>query len=397
MAAVRLGSKWVRTGGAQPAAKRVNSTLHVAVPAQIHDDYCGSYPLTYEFELPTDAAGCVAQWRSARSDGWSDLNEPSADREDGIAMARFDYPARRAYVSVPFAATTDDLWVRVVDAAGQVVGRPTGSICEFYDDRRSAVVVTYDDWFGDTHAAHMNAAVRHQANRLWMSPGVNGEYPSTPPTYPLGPLTTEQWQDMDATVAAGWVEPHNHGLTHKAATAYGTIEVAESEIVGGRQIILDNITMPPQSRRGSTQYAHGFVEPNGQSTGTARSVLGAAKYLSDRRVQAGGTTFTTWDETAGLYNRASYGVVTKISGDNDVQSRDAIIDYFDTHHAIGGEVILIYSYAYLWQDITFAHGTPGADWIEHVGSHDDIWSVGWGHIYQYRKLWETVTTTAVRQ
>lgn len=399
MGTIKVGSQWVRSGGANFAERRINQALHVVVPSAIHDDYCGSYPLTYEFSVPVDGAGCKGQWRPSRGDSWQDLPAPGAEREDGVELARFDYQNGLAYLSVPFAATSDELYLRVVDAVGNPTGNPTGNVCEFYDNRRSAVVVTYDDWFGDTHAPFLNAAAAHQANRLWMSPGINGEYPSTPPNYPLGPLTELQWGEMADVVAAGWVEPHNHGLTHQNASTYADQADAENDIVGGRQAILDHVTMPPQSRRGATQYAHGFVEPNGASTALARQVLGENKFLSDRRVASGMTTWTTWDATNGLYNRSGYGVLVQAAGSvtADTVARDAIIAHFDARHAAGGEIILIYSYPYLWNDTTFAQGTPGADWIEHVGSHDDIWSVGWGHIYQYRRLWETVTATAVRQ
>lgn len=364
--------------------------MHAAVPPGVHDDYGASYPLTYQFVIPPSSSGLTGQWRADPLDAWTALDEPGADREDGIAMARFDYTGNKAYLSVPFAEDSDDLYLRVMDGSTEV--GLYSKITRYYDNRQCAVVITHDDWYNieTHHDSFLEACAVHQNARVWMSPGVNGGHVA-----PDG-LSPTQWSEMDSAVAAGWVEPTNHGLTHISADDYADQAAADAEIIAGAEIITDNVTMPPQSRRGVTQYVHGFIEPYGASNAFSRASLAAAGHLSDRNSDEGATTFSVF---AGddVYGRSAStvsvldfpGSIPGGAGESN-SGRDEIKAAFDTARA-AGRIFIVHTYPVRWP--SRGVGSAFRNWVDYIGSFDDIWSVGWGHLYQYRRLYETVTTS----
>lgn len=359
--------------------------IRVSIPAAVHTDYGASYPLTYAFALPAGSSGLTGQWRASPADPWTSLAEPGAGRFDGTTVARFDYPNNRAYLSVPFTATSDDLYLRIVTGAGNVVGTYLG-VPRFYDNRRCAVVCTYDDWSANNHASFVAAAEAHRIYGLWMSPGINSGGRDG-----VDPLTATHWTDMQAAIDAGWLEPINHGRTHKNANNYVAGD-AEAEIGGGAQDIKDNITMPAQSRRGATEYVQGWIRPFGITTAEVRSKLAEKKHLADRKIDSDSAyrDLALW-KTDGLYDvqePSAQVLVTAGDAAAATAAANTIKSRFDTAYT-ARLVFTVYSYPHHWP--SWAAGSAGRDWLSYIGAFTDIWAVGFGHVYQYRLLAERIT------
>jgi hypothetical protein len=95
--------------------------------------------VTYTFQIPTGASGLVAQYRYSASESWRTLPEKTAaDFFNGEQLARFDYPNRRAYLSVAFAQASDNIFIRALNGQ-QEVGLLYLGIPLYYDneERRS--------------------------------------------------------------------------------------------------------------------------------------------------------------------------------------------------------------------------------------------------------------------
>lgn len=380
LSAARIAAHYSAGAAGEEMPDPAVNTLQATVPTAIHNDYGASYPLTYEFSIPTGSSGLTGQWRASTSDAWTDLTEP-VGRFDGVAAARFDYANDRAYLSVPFTDASDDLYVRVVNG-GTIVGKFV-TVTSYYDDRACPVVVTYDDWHIVHHSSFVEAAAAHNLAELWMSPGINAGYSTG--------LTAVEWAEMQTAIDGGYVEPTNHGLTHKDANNYVAGD-ATTEVIGGATAITDNVTMPPQSRKGVTQYVQGFIEPYGRTNTDQRAAMATGKYLSDRIVPTGDQTYAAL-QADGVYTRqgASISRVTQASDHTEAATASTdIMARFDADRA-AGRLCIIYTYPHHWPDRGV--GSSFREWIDYVASHDDIWSVGWGHLYQYRRLSQAVSVS----
>lgn len=100
--------------------------------------------------LLTGAVACAANLavyrRHTPDQPWTRLIAWERDRLfNGVEAVRFDYAAGSAYVSAAFGGDSDDIYLAIVDAAGQPVPAQFVEIPRYYDDRSAAVVVTGDD------------------------------------------------------------------------------------------------------------------------------------------------------------------------------------------------------------------------------------------------------------
>jgi hypothetical protein len=360
----------------------------VSIPAAVHDSYGASYPITYVFDIPASSSGLTGWYRPGIMKQWVKLPAPSAGRFDGETCVRFDYPNNRAYLSAPFQEVEDDLYLRVMNGptmVGTFVGVP-----RYYDNRRMAALFTYDDWTGASiaHSAYVAACAAHQFYKLWISPGVNadGFAAQAQPG-----LDSSQWADMNAAVTAGYVEPINHGLTHRNAAAYGAgalseADDADNEIRVGAERITSNITMPPQSRRGSEQFVSAWVRPHGSTSAVSRSTLAANNYLADRTTTPDTVTdFVAWGSD-GLYDGTASASKT-LTGSPAMTEAEAVPIITAAHDAAyaARSIFTGYSYAFNWTS-GWGVGTPAREALAHVAAVDDQWSVGYGHAHQYRKV-----------
>lgn len=357
--------------------------IRASLPAQHVTDYGAGYPLTYLFDVP-DTPGLVGQW-SPNGTTWTTITPAPAGRFDGIEAARFS--GTTAYLSVAFPPNSNRMWLRVSNGSTDV-GTYRG-IAHYYDDRVAGVIFTYDDWLtlsvpGRIERTLAGAAL-HRTAGLWMSGGFNGGM-------------TQTWADAQATVDAGLLEPVNHGLNHRNGLAYGTFggtaeEDALLDVVGGRDSILANVAMPPQSRG----HVHGWIQPNGNTSATQRWALGQAKHLVDRGSEnIAGKNYARWSPTDGLYEmgypslRTVYTDQTANLVEQQTQA-DNIVAAVTAARA-RREIAHLYSYIHHW---TTAPGSPFEGMLQTVGALTDIWSVGWGHHALYRRTGEVIKIESV--
>jgi hypothetical protein len=77
---------------------------------------------------------------------WTQIAEKtSSDFFNGIEAVRFDYANNMAYVSVAFGSFCDEIQLKVTDNSDEIVPVTYQGICEYYDNRDSAVTSSGDD------------------------------------------------------------------------------------------------------------------------------------------------------------------------------------------------------------------------------------------------------------
>ncbi|MCK4419664.1 hypothetical protein KAV79_07640 [Candidatus Aerophobetes bacterium] len=121
----------------------------LSVDSGQHNDYGFSYPVTYQFSIPSDSLNLEAYKKYAESGSWTKIvEERSTDFFNGIEAVRFDYPGNKAYISVAFSDASDEIFLKIVDELENPVATYE-KITKYYDDREAAVVFSADDWDGD--------------------------------------------------------------------------------------------------------------------------------------------------------------------------------------------------------------------------------------------------------
>ena len=368
--------------------------LHVAVPEWVQATFGARYPVTYIFDVP-DEPGLTAYFRHDETDPWTTLTaKVRPEGFNGDECVRFD--GTKAYVSAAFGEDTSDLWIKVENDADEEVG-VFDQVATYYDDRMCPVVLTHDDWHADFHSDFLAMLDVHQSYGLWASTGINAGGLDGD-----DPLLATHWSDMQTEVDEGFVEPNNHGHTHQFLDNVTEVE-AEAEVAGGADAITGNVTLPWQSRRGASQFVLGFVEPFGRELNhEAKSELAGSGHINQRRFSTTTATITyiSWDGTYSVFNRqvVSANLDQLLARDGDTATANA---RFDTAYNGGG---IYHGVAHPYLDGTFSW-EEGADWegwqepavyhghFDHISGRDDVWYVGWGHLYTYRLTTIELTAT----
>lgn len=355
------------------------SGWHAAIPAEDLGAHGAGYPLTYHFTTPSEGE-LTAQYRTSVMEQWQDIPAAPAGRFDGETVARLT--TGHAYLSVPFAEESPDLYLRIVDTEGTQVGT-FSDVTANYDDRAAAVVFTYDD--NSTESEQAAAATVHRATQLWMSPGLNPGLWAAEPWLP-----GMQRAFVENLVAQGYVEPANHTMDHANSGEWADITEARYQ-VGEAARILGEI-QPAQSRG----RCLGYYYPNGAFNEMAYQVCGEAGHLSARLVGQGTYTRNAWNETYGLVTGQVPSIApgsysTPPPTETQQVEADELVPAVNYAKSIGGQCI-VYSYVRYW---TWESGNPWPDALATVGAMTDIWSVGYGHLALYQRTRERVTVTDV--
>jgi hypothetical protein len=94
-------------GNQQEFAISINSTNHLT--------YGAAYPLTYVFNIPSDWTGVYAYCCNKQSGPWVPVESMnSSDFFNGVSAVRFDANDHKAYVSVPFGNSSDDIFLKIL-------------------------------------------------------------------------------------------------------------------------------------------------------------------------------------------------------------------------------------------------------------------------------------------
>lgn len=352
-------------------------TIHrISVSSGNHDNYGLSYPTTYIFNIPPDLTSGKVYYRFSEEGAWVELLTKTADDFfNGIDAVRFDYDNDKAYVSVAFSSTSDDVYLKFTDAENIPIECSFSSIAAYYDDRKAVVVLTADDWTGQVgrDADFQAACDACQSRSIWITVGIMSYFDSTPPN----------WTAIQAELDQGYVEAASHSRTHPHIP-YGDYV---AEIDTSRVEIESNLDLPGLYKKGSDEYVPAWTEPFGESDAAQRSQCGVSKYLADRDVTTD-HVFATWDPTNGLYNRIGYSIWMGSDGTTNLATLNAS---FDARYA-AGEIYHLFFHPY---NVDWTPGEYATQHLDHIKGKKDVWYVGFGALYLYHYVQERNITTVI--
>ncbi len=342
----------------------------VSVDPSLHQEFGLSYPVTYKLGIPTGSSDLVAYCRHLESEAWALFPEKTTDNFfNGEEVVRFDYDANVAYVSAAFDSSSDDIFLRITDRAGQPVSIEFQNICPYYDNRQAAVTITADDWQESTNLEFVQAVHTLRSYRLPVTAAII-----------TGGCTQNTWQTIQQELDSGSVEAASHTRTHVNPPYADPI----SEILGSKQDLLANLVMPPTFRNGSQGYVYSWIAPYGSTTPQTEVVVGQARYLVDRLTYTSNGNFTVWDTAQRRYAADGktiemgplYGGVTNVS----------LLNSLFNQSLAGGNIyhLLIHPHDLAATDEWSKPYLPGH--LAYISNRTNVWYANFGTLYAYHLL-----------
>lgn len=359
----------------------------LSIDSRKHDDYGFTYPVTYQFSIPSNSSNLKAYKKHIESGDWIQITEKtSTDFFNDIEAVRFDYQNDRAYISIAFDETSDEIFLKIIDELQNPVGTYE-KITKYYDDRDAAVVFSADDWEGTVYIdlAFQEASDMFTRKKIWLSVAVITEGFHDDPLW--GNTPPPDWSHIQEKIDAGYIEVVSHSRTSPTFVPYDDYD---SEIGGSKQDIIDNLTLPSLYRKGSREYIWGFTVPHSRFDETMHSTLGQYKYLTllagypyrePKYYQDG--SFPPWDSGDGLYerwNRWAYLEKESLS----------VLNYqFDQRIAAGK----IYHIGFHPWALDLFSGSKLDQHTDYVKGRKNLWYVGYAALmmYHYVEDQEVVT------
>ncbi len=331
-----------------------------------HNDYGLSYPVTYKFILPSDTDNLEVYEKNDLSGSWTLIEEKNAgDFFNAVDAVRFDYLDHYAYVSVAFDSSSDDIFLVFKDSEGNPVsGISFTETTEYYDGRKVAVTVTFDDWKDDSNSDFIAVCNKLQGLNIWGSPAIV-----------TGNTTTPTWDDIQVQIDEGFIEPVSHTRTHSQLVIINP----DSEIGGSAQDIKNFLDLPPLNRKGPSEYVYAWIEPMSLHNDLTRQKTGQYKYLIDR---GGGlsnlvSSWSVWEEPVNTYGRTG---ITARMGSDGTEDLSELNNTFDDVYDNDGTYHLNF---HPWALNTDAWADYGDAHLDHLKERTDVWYVAFGHLYLY--------------
>jgi hypothetical protein len=342
------------------SAQTGTTQFQVTIDAAAHKAYGLFYPVTYMFQIPASSSNLAGNYRYTSTDAWLTLpTRTAADQFNGVPAARFDYSGSIAYLSLPFGAASDSIYLRVVSGTSEVPLSYLG-IAPYYDNRQAAVTVTLDDWDNGSNG-YFNAAMTILSN---------AHVPST-----VGIITygNPDWSLIQTWYNAGYMEAASHTRTHTCGSDY-LINGYTFQIQGSRDDILNHLNM-------SNPYVTTFIEPCGYTDAQLRQAVTGAGYLAERGypVPPVQNSFAAWGGD-GTYSRALYSFDTSAWYGNETsslltQSNAA----FDSAYASHGIYHLV---DHPWYGLWYS-GSNLSRHVTYISNRNDVWYAPFGGLYLY--------------
>jgi len=360
------------------AASPIATEFRVDLDPTAQGTYGLTYPGTFIFELPAGSSGLSAQYRHNAADAWTTLpTKIATDAFNGVAAARFDFAANRAYLSVPFSQATNSIFMRVVNSLGQAVTTGYVGIPAFYDNRRAAVTVSLDDVTPENVPSFTTTVSLLAAKGLHHTVGIE-----------TGFMNASSWATVQQWLQGGYTEAAAHTRTHPCTdTQYLNSGGHAAQVSGSRDDILANLSL-------QAPYVPAFLQPCGFESTQVRQAVVAAHYLADRNTDTEITNYAPWSND-GAYASVGQTYNTDLwpNGGGSAALRDQANAAFNQAYSSGGIYHLMdHPWKELWQGGSFMD-----EHAQHVAGRPDVWYVTFGGLYQYHYLQERgkVTITAV--
>jgi hypothetical protein len=356
------------------SAKAEVQTYVFSVDPTIHDKYGLTYPVTYMFSLPNGASGLIAYRRFTLDESWVRIDEKTSnDLFNGIEAARFDYPNKKAYVSVALASYSDSIYIYFTDSNGNQINSNYLGTAPYYDNRGVTVVFTIDDlgaappWGVNEDFTEISTAFADA--KVWWTGAVVTN-------------SINDWQTLQDCVNRGYFEVASHSREHPDYTPYDNYD---SEIGGSRDDICSNLTLAYS--KGSQGYVWGWVEPSGKTDDTVQQKLTQYHYLVSRGTAEVFTpvNYPSWNSTFGIYDRSNTTV------DMDFNSIYNLNGYFDSVYASGG---IYHAWGHVGK-LGWTSGGVGYEHLQYIAGKKDVWYVGYGALYAYAYTRDNFQTMSV--
>ena len=338
----------------------------IAIDNDTHIDYGLSYPLTYKFNILQGANLNV--YRKFRFDQeWSLVEEKtSEDFFNGVEAVRFEYDDNTAYVSIAFSNVSDTIFIKFTDDGDNILSSSFSEICKYYDNRKAVVTVTADDWAGWNHQNFIETCQNFRDYNLWLSCAVITDI--------YDPMV---WEDMQEQLDLGLVEVVSHSRTHP----YVPYNDIESEVLGSKQDLIENLELPALNRYGIREYVYAWIAPYGEYNENIDTLVSYGNYLISRLFYWDDNYFSEWDNTLNKFFPVGGSIEVGSSsywGSTDIielnNTFDAVFSDNGIYHLMTHPNILEWD-----QDFTWDH-------LDYISNRKDIWYVGFGHLYLYRFL-----------
>jgi len=347
-----------------------------SVDSDKHNDYGFTYPVTYQFSIPSGSSNLKAYKKYTESENWTKIPQKTgSDFFNGIEAARFDYDNNKAYISVAFSNKSDDIFLKIASPPGIFNIATYDGITKYYDNRDAAVTFSADDWCGDSYIdlRFRQACDMFTSKKIWLSVGVITQgfaddfiWGKTPP-----PI----WSYIQEKIDAGYIEIVSHTRTHPNYLPYD-----DSEIGMSKQDIIDNLDLPALYKKGTQEYIWGFTSPHSRCNNDVYYRLGKYKYLTilagypyryPKFYQDG--SFPPWNTEYGLYERWNrWGYL-----ENKALSE---LNYqFDKRTGEGK----IYHIGFHPWSLDFSSGSKIDKHTDYVKGRKNLWYVGYAALMMY--------------
>lgn len=349
----------------------INQTM-IITDGQAHIDYGLTYPVTYEFSIPQNSENLNAYRKYKDSHDWNLIEEKTSnDFFNGIEAVRFDYDGNIAYVSVGFSILSDTIYIKIENNINENTNAPFKRISEYYDNRQAAVTVTADDWADYSNKKFIEACQNFRSFNLWYSVGIITRWINDQNT----------WNAIQDQLDDGFIEVLSHSRTHP----YVPYADLESEVVGSKEDIIEKLNLLNQNRSGSNEYVYAWVAPFGNYSEAIDTMTSKAKYLVSRMFTYDDIYFSNWNSDLNKFDPVGGSMEVGNSshwGSTDINEMnitfDNAISSNGVYHLITHPNILEWN-----KNFTWSH-------LEYISNRKDIWYVGFGHLYLYRFISNSV-------
>ena len=344
----------------------IRSEAIIVIDSQMHIDYGLSYPITYELTIPAESYDLRSYRKFQYDQEWSQiLEQTSNDFFNGIEAVRFDYDNNIAYVSIGFSDISDSIFIKITNNESNIIESTYSQMSQYYDNRDAVVTSTADDWGAWSNPYFVQTCEIFRSFNLWISPAIITDF-----------LDSNSWSSIQNQLDLGFVEPVAHSRTHPH-TPYENIE---SEVLGCKQDLIQNLNMPIYNRYGSNEYIYAWIAPYGEYSDEIDTAVSDAKYLISRLFYENQHGFSNWDQS--LMKFEPVGASIELggyyywTGSTDTielnHTFDDILTYGGIYHLMSHPAIID------WENDVYP-------WVhlEHISNRKNIWYVGFGHLYAY--------------